>query len=256
VNRLSQPLPTLVVESFVPDQNGFSVQQDAFSGTLGELAYALREGQLSPRHLDLRALVGDYLTYFREVAGGDLTLASEALPQVAQVIELKLRLLLPRPPRDEGDDDLLEEVLEAVYLLEQLEDAIGFLRRRRSERRVVLSASTPRPDYPRPERPLDIGVERLAELAARRRILGYFEVAVERFTLAQAMARLWKGLRRRRRGMLFELFEARDWPTRTVVFAAMLELVRGGEVRAEQADPYGAIELEMAASRDRVEDAA
>lgn len=240
----------------MPEQSGFSVQQDAFHGSLGELAHALRAGDLSPTQLDLRALVTDYLEHFHALAEGDLTLASEALPQVAQVIELKVRLLLPRPPRGDDEEELLEEVLEAVYLLERLEEAIGFLRRRRSERRVVLAASTPRPDYPRPERPIEVGVERLTELAARRRILGYFEVAVERFTLSQALDRLRAALRRRKRGRLFSLLDARDWPTRTVVFAAMLELVRGGEVRARQKDPYAPIDLERAAVRDAVEDAA
>lgn len=238
------------------EPNGFVVRQDAFSGTLTELAHALRSGLVHPRRLDLLRLVSDYLAYFHELAAGDLGRASEALPQVAHVIELKLRLLLPRPPRDDDDDEAVEEVLEAVHLLEELEEAILFLRERRSERRLMLPARTPRPEFPRPERPLRVPVDRLTELAARRRALGYFEVVAERFTLAQAMSRLLAGLKRLRRGRLFELFEAEDWATRTVVFAGMLELVKGGEVLARQERPYGEIELELAAASSDVKDVA
>ncbi|MEJ2483405.1 MAG: segregation/condensation protein A, partial [Gemmatimonadota bacterium] len=111
----------------------FTVEQEHFQGTLGELAHALRSGALAPRRLDLYRLVRDYLTYFDAVAESDLELASEALPRVAQVIELKVRLLLPRPPREEGDDEAetLEEALSAVALLEELEEAVQFLRLRR-----------------------------------------------------------------------------------------------------------------------------
>lgn len=234
----------------------FIVQQDAFTGTLTELAVALRSGAVAPQQLDVLRLVTDYLVSYRELAAADLTLASETLPQVAHVIELKVRLLLPRPPRSDDDEDLVDEVLEAVHLLEELEEAIGFLRERRSQRRLMLAAHTPKPAFARPERPLRVPLVKLAELAARRRLPGYFEVAVERFTLAQAMSRLAARLRRLKRGRLSELIEASDWPTRTVVFAGMLELIRAGEVRASQERPYGDIDLELAAAAPPVEDAA
>jgi len=224
----------------------FTVEQDHFTGTLGELAHALRTGALPPVRLDLYRLVRDYLTYFDALADIDLELASEALPKVAQVVELKVRLLLPRPPRDEeeGEDDALEETLSAVALLEELEEAVRFLRVRREERRLVLPARTPRPEYPRPERPLKASPGDLARMAARYRAGSYFELALERLTLAGAMRRVMAGLRRLGRGPLFELADARDWPSRTVSFAALMELIRQGRARAQQDEPYGPLTVE------------
>lgn len=230
-------------------EEAFLVDQPGFQGTLGELAYALRGGALRTRDIDLYRLVRDYLAHFDRLADRDLGLASEALPRVAQVIELKTRLLLPRPPREEEEDaeELeLDEALEAVALLEELEEAIDFLRVRREERKIVLPARAPRPPYPRPERPLRIGVQRLAEMASRYRSSSYFELAVDRLTMASAMKRLLAGLRRLRRGLLRDLAEAGDWATRAVYFAGMLELVKEGSVRAEQEAPYAPIEVELA----------
>jgi segregation and condensation protein A len=221
----------------------------AFTGTLGELAHALRSGQLEPEALDLLALVRAYLAYFERLAERSLELASEGLPLVARVIELKVRLLLPRPPRAAAEaDDLLEETLEAVTLLEDLEHAIRFLKDRREARRTVLPASAPRPDYPRARRPLTVPLGKLRELAARHSVSAYFELALERFSMADAMKALLARVRARGRGRLDDLAERRTWSVLSVTFAGMLELYKENKLRAYQDAPFGPIVLEACQS--------
>lgn len=235
------------------EPQGFTVDQPQFQGSLAELAQALRARALEPADIDLYQLVRAYLLYFESLAERDLELATEALPRVAQIIELKVRLLLPRPPREgdgEAEHDAVEEALSAVVLLEELEDAIAFLRRRREERRLMLPARAPRPDYPRPERPVRAGPGDLARMAGRYRLGSYFELAVERLTLAGAMRRVMAGLGRVARGWLFEIAGAEDWASRTVSFGALLELVRQGRVRAHQDRPFGPILVERGARAD------
>lgn len=225
----------------------FLVEQDRFSGTLGELAHALRTHALDPSHIDLYQLVRSYLAYFEEYAAADLDLATEAMPRLAQVIELKVRLLLPRPPRETEDDEeaLVEETLAAVALLEELEEAIHFLRRRREERRLLLPARTPTPSYPRQERPVNSTPKDLARLAGRYRIGGYFELAIERLSLASVARMLMNALRRLRTGTLRALLGSSEWPVRTVGLAALMELMREGRVSATQEEPYGDIEVRL-----------
>lgn len=229
------------------EPQAFVVRQPGFEGTLGELAYALRRGSVSPSAVDLPKLVQSFLVYFNDLARANLELASVALPNVAQVIELKLRLLLPRPPSTEDDEEgeVFEETLEAVAMLEELEGAIDFLRQRRDERRIVLPARTPRPEYPRPKRPLATGIAHLAQLASRYRGGGYFELAVDRLTMTGAIQQLMNSLRRWRRALLHEVCEQPEWGQLTVYFAGMLELVREGKVAASQDQPFGEIELQL-----------
>src|SRR5690606_14550365 len=216
----------------------FVVVLPGFTGTVGELAHALRSRVLAPGDVDLYRLVKGYLAFFERVSAHDLELATEALPRVAQVVELKLRLLLPRPA-----EAAPEEALEAVALLEELEHAIDFLRRRRQERRYVVPARAPRPPFARPPRPLRASKDDLARLAGRYRLGGYFEVSLPGATVATAAAELVRRLRRALRGLLFQLLGAEDWTSKTLAFAAMLELVKEGTVRAAQAEPYGPIEV-------------
>ncbi len=232
----------------MPEYEQFLVEQENFQGTLGELAYALRTHELAPRRIDLYQLVRSYLLYFERYAAADLELATEALPRLAHVIELKTRLLLPKPPRATADDEeeVVAATLEAVALLEELEDAILFLRRRREERRFVVPASASAPEYPRRERPSRVTPAELARLAGRYRVGGYFEFAIEHLTLAGMARFVLRALRSVKSAQLWELLGARDWSTRTIGLAAVLELVREGRVSAHQDEPFGPITVTAA----------
>ncbi len=222
----------------------FLVETTVFTGTLGELAHALRTERVAPGDLDVLGLVQHYLGFYQRVADHDLSRATETLPLLARIIELKVRLLLPQPPKTTELER--EAVLETVLALEAFEGAIGFLRERRETRRHLVSAQAPRPPYPRRARPLSTKLGRLAELATRHRATHYFELAVERLTLASALKRLRAGLERLGRGTLRGLMETSDWPTLTVAFGAMLELIKEGEAKAEQGAPYDEIVLSTA----------
>lgn len=218
-----------------------------FHGTLGELAHALRSERIAPADVDLLAVVRLVLARFEAFATRDLDRATEALPRAAQVVELKVRLLLPRPPRpldEEAEAEAQADALAAVAALEALEDAIVELRERRERRRSLLTAKAPVPTFPRARRPLGVPLGRLAELAARLRPNGYFELMADRMTLAGAMARLLAAVLPGRRRTLDEVVADASWSTRTVTFAGALELVREGRLRAHQDEAFGPIELE------------
>lgn len=234
----------------------FLVQAASFSGSLAELAQALRARRLAPVSIDVLALVRQFLAYYERVSRRDLELASETLPQLARVIELKVRLLLPRPRLDaEEEEAALEETLESVDMLAELEEAIHFLRARRESRRLVLPVRVPRPPYTREEPAIRLPLARLAELAGRYRSVNYFELAVERLTLASAVQGILAGLASARRRLLGELSPP-GWLNVSVHFAAMLELVKEGQVRAVQDEPFGPIVLERLEARREEQEAA
>lgn len=216
----------------------FTISQAAFSGTLQELGTELRSGRLEPSRVNLLQLVRSWLGYFDSLAMTDLGQASAALPAVAQVIELKLRLLLPRPPRELEED--LTEILETVALLEGLEDAIEFLRQRREERRVLLPASAPRPEMQRREQNGQLPAATLGELASRLKSHSYFEIAPDQLSLTEAGRQIRQRLAAGKQLTLTEL-AGRDWPALTVFLAALLELLREGRACATQEEPFNEI---------------
>ena len=218
-----------------------------FEGTLGELAHALRTRRLAPAQVDLVFVVREVLARFEALASRDLDLATEALPAAATVVELKARLLLPRPPREaDGDDEELAraDALAAVAALEALEQAIVELRERRERRRHLLPARASAPSYPRRPRPLGVPLARLTELAARLRPGPYFELVRDRLTVTAAIGRILASLRPGQRRRFEELLDDADWSTRTVYFAGALELVRDGRCELHQERAFGPLEVE------------
>jgi segregation and condensation protein A len=235
----------------------FIARFEGFEGTLLELAAALRAGKLEPSFVPLLELTRAVLKRFETlrteleiVSIGSLDLASEALPHLAGVIELKARLLLPRPPKTQHHDSLedeidasLEDVLSGVEALAQLEGAIAFLRDRRKERSKLLVASPAPVNIPRKMRPLTQGLGDLVEAAKRRvREVNLFDLAYDRLTLPQALERL-REFGHKLKKFFFGDIPAQDWGERTVLFSAMLEGVRAGELEVEQSEIYGDIEI-------------
>lgn len=251
--RASRDVP----EDTVP--NGFvakfAVPDGVFEGSLIELAAQLRAGKISPVVVPLltltRAVLERYHALRAELEHDPslLDTASEALPHLAGVIELKTRLLLPKPPvvvTEDGEpegDASLESVLEGVEMLARLEGAIAFLRDRRRERSRMLVPGPHPLNLPRKQKPLAGSFGALVEAARRRvREVHLFDLALERLNLPQALERLREFAKRARR-FLFRDVPAQDWGERTVIFAAMLEGIRAGELEASQAEPYADIEI-------------
>ncbi|MBB6097315.1 segregation and condensation protein A [Deinobacterium chartae] len=222
-----------------------------FSGTLAEVAAALRSGTLLPSEVPLLELTRRALERYRALEGIEgADLASEALPQLAAVIALKARLLLPPEPQPDPADpedpfeDPLDEVAQSVQALADLEAVVSFLQTRRAGRGSVIPARPAALSYPRKERPH--GQKGLAKLvqAARSAVreVTLAMVARDRLTLPQAREALL-AFASRLRVFLFGAVHADGWGERCVYFAALLESVRLGEVEAEQHEAYGPLEV-------------
>jgi segregation and condensation protein A len=232
----------------------FTARFEGFEGTLLELASALRSETIKPVQVPLLQLTRDVLERFKSIRlnlppDEALDLASEALPQLSSVIELKARLLLPRPPKvvsEDGEDAVdvaLEDVLSGVEALARLEGAIQFLKDRRFERGQVLVPQPFPVSVPRRAKPLGRGLGALVAAARSKvREVNLFDLALERLTLPQALERL-RDFAKRVRRFLFRDVPQQGWGEQTVLFAALLEGVREGTLEAEQDDAYGDIRV-------------
>ena len=269
VARASKPIPPPVPDTSTEPEFDlqfvarFPVGDEIFEGTLLELAAQLRAGKLRPIQVPLLKLTRDVLERFHALRGelelsqGDLDatfrtssldLASEALPHLAGVIELKTRLLLPRQPNiaEEGDANIdadLEDVLEGVEALAKLEGAIQFLRDRRRERSLLLVAQVPPIKLPRKFKPLSRSLGDLVKAAQRHvREVNIFDLALDRMTMPMALERL-RDFGKRLKKFFFHDVPTQSWGERTILFGAMLEAMRAGDLEASQPEQYGAIEI-------------
>lgn len=239
-----------------PVSSAFCVQLPVFEGSLGELAAALRSGQVLPGEVPLLRLTREVLAWVQQTTGQTAAAFADAhpdlLPTLAAVIALKARLLLPRPepvPDPDADWDLpadgdLGDVLEGVEALAELDTLVAFLSTRRREREGVLPGRPSPVTLPRRERPRSAGsLARLVKAAQNAvRQVDVPLLARERLTLADALKAL-RAFATRLGQFGFWTVHAEDWGERTTYFAALLEGVKEGSLSAEQPEMYGEIEV-------------
>ena len=219
-----------------------------FSGTLTELAAALRSGRILPGEVPLLDLTRELLGRLtaQRLTEGEHT---ETLPVLAGVIALKVRLLLPRPEVPSivafDDDSELDGVLESVEALAELGELVSFLARRRSERAGLIAARPLELDWPRRVRPAvgRSGLEKLVRAAQSAvREVQVPLLSRERLSLAGALRAL-RAFGTRLRTFTFLSVPVADWGERATYFSALLEGVKEGSFGVEQAEAFGDIQV-------------
>lgn len=83
--------------------SSYRVSLEDFTGPLDLLLHLVRSAQMDIFDLDIARLTGEYLEFIEREGVRDLADAYHFLAMAASLIELKSRLLLPQPPREDED---------------------------------------------------------------------------------------------------------------------------------------------------------
>ena len=102
---------------------------DSFEGPLDLLLYLIRKANVNVLDIPMAALTRQYLTYVEAMQSRNLELAAEYLLMAAMLIEIKSRMLLPRPPKAEGaePEDPRAELVRRLIEYERMKAAAAKL---------------------------------------------------------------------------------------------------------------------------------
>jgi segregation and condensation protein A len=102
-----EPLPAMPRDLYIPP-DALEVFLEAFEGPLDLLLYLIRKANVNILDIPMAPLTRQYLEYVEAMRKRNLELAAEYLLMAAMLLEIKSRMLLPRPPRAELVRRLLE----------------------------------------------------------------------------------------------------------------------------------------------------
>ncbi len=199
----------------------------------------------------LAAVTDEYLRTIRAMEQANPEQIADFLVVAAKLLLIKSRMLLPTPPTEESEEDEGEDLARSLEVYRQYKQVAGKLAEREAAGlRAYLRLAGP-PDM---ERRLSANGTSLAALfAALQKVLQAREPEPEnvdtvvrplRITVRQRIDDLTEQLRRGQPLRFDELVSAGASRQEVIAtFLAMLELLKLGWVRVEQAGLWGRIEL-------------
>jgi segregation and condensation protein A len=117
-----QPVTDIPSDLFIPP-DALRIMLEAFEGPLDLLLYLIRRQNLDVLDIPMAQLTAQYMAYVEIMQAHQLELAAEYLLMAALLIEIKSRMLLPRPRLEEEEADPRAELVRRLLAYEQMKKA-------------------------------------------------------------------------------------------------------------------------------------
>ncbi len=243
------------------DSERFNVKIDIFEGPLELLLHLVREHRLDIHDIPVAFITEQYLKYVELLKKLNINLASEYLVMASYLVYIKSRTLLPRSDDviEEEDPEVLRQELQLQLIEYQKFKKISQMFRHAEEEQSWLFTRGAGPlliENEEDEAPrLQVTVFNL--ISAMQYLIesigeeGVHLVDIDELEIADMRTRLLDTLEDAgEEGVLFQsLFQTRRALEVVAMFLALLELVKGNLIVAQQASNFGEIRI-MKAVRD------
>jgi len=238
-----------------------------FEGPLDLLLHLIREHRINIADIPIVQVTDYYLGYLRAMEQMNLTIAGEFLVMAATLLEIKSRMLLPKPPKEEMEDgsegeDPRQALVEQLQDYQRYKALVGtFAEWEDARRQLFFRAEAEFGELY--ELPVAFGEISASSLTrALMQVLDRAGASTEnqvtsvrrqKLTLRLAMTSLWRKIEKAGDdGVPFD--ECFDLPitmlSAIMTFLALLELLRQARIVAEQEALLGTITVRMNTADD------
>lgn len=234
----------------------YRVELEVFAGPLDLLLYLVRRDEVDVVALPIARITEQFQGFLAVLEFIDIELAGDFIVMASTLVEIKSRLVLPRPPEETPDeapvetDDPRSELIARLLEYRKFKDAAAALEGRAAE----WQERYPRLSDDRPTAEKDPAADRIREVelwdlvSALGRVLRHQHIEEETSIkyddtpVAVYVDQISERVRREGLVKFTTLFEGESLRSRIVgLFLAVLELLRHHHFRAEQVEEYGEI---------------
>jgi segregation and condensation protein A len=221
------------------------VRLDLFDGPVELLLYLVRKNELDVADVPVGRLTDDFLAVVRQAQKLDLESTSDFLIMAAVLLRLKTRALLPRGPEEDLTTPTvsLEQIMDEFRRYQQVAQMLS---NKESERRLLYPRAGESPRVKQAE-----SEDVVALAAALKRVLARLgpervaQLAPPKVRLEDKLAELRRLIHERHSVDFEEVVTGTTVAEVIIVFIAVLELVRLGELHVRQQAEFGSIRLEL-----------
>ncbi|NLW45124.1 MAG: segregation/condensation protein A [Syntrophomonadaceae bacterium] len=229
---------------------GYSVKLDNYEGPLDLLLKLIEQNRVDIYDIPIASITDQYLAALETMAEVDLEVLADFLLMAATLINIKTRLLLPRPQVEQSAEDEEDPRHDLVNRLVEYRNfkALARMLEQRYE------GSVPRVYF---REPWDLEPQKEVRATLAQLVQAFRNVWDQKeepeipvrlpegdIDIHEKMQVIEESCRKRRHLTLQELFAgAASRREALVLFLALLELIRLGRVTAIQPEPFGVISI-------------
>ena len=248
-----ETLSELPHDLYIPP-DALEVYLEAFEGPLDLLLYLIRKHNLDILDIPMAQLTAQYMVYVDQGTRDKskvikLELVADYLLMSAMLIEIKSRMLLPKPAEIAEEDDPRAELVrrlmeyEAIKLAAARLDAMPQVG---AEIQVAAAYYQHISEIKSPEVSLDELVEAWRNVLKRAKLNSHHKIGKQELSVREHMSQILRRLKTDGMVEFSALFDmASDGLAKLVVnFLAILELAKEGLIRMTQQQPFSPIYLQ------------
>ena len=243
-----EPVLEVPYDLYIPP-DALEVILEQFEGPLDLLLYLIRRENINVLDIPMARLTAQYLDYVELMRSRSLELAAEYLLMAALLIEIKSRMLLPRPAAGALEEDPRAELVRRLLEYEQMKLAAQRLNELPQSGRDF-SVVQVLFDQAVTERLPDVRAEDLRTawmaLLARAALNRHHRITREQLSVREHMSRILRRLHESRFVEFRELFDPLQGVAVLIVtLLAVLELAREGLIEVSQHEAYAPIHVRL-----------
>jgi segregation and condensation protein A len=249
-----QPMLQIPQDLYIPP-DALEVILDAFEGPLDLLLYLIRRQNLDILDIPIAEITRQYVDYIEMMHEMKLELAAEYLVMAAILAEIKSRLLLPRPPLEEGiEDDPRAELVRRLQEYERFKKAAEDIEAMPRQDRDFAPAHVVVEDHNVIRLPPPVELRELLlalkDVMKRAELYGHHEIERDALNVRSRMSDLLNALGDGEFHRFENLFDASEGRRGVVVtFLALLELAKEQLVEIVQEAALAPIYLKSLATQ-------
>lgn len=227
----------------------YRVDLDNFRGPMDLLLWLVKHNEVDLHDIPIAVIADQFKAYLDAIQLIDFEWTGEFIVMAATLMEIKSRMLLPREPEAEAqDDDPRLELVKQLIEYKKYKEAATLLEQQ-AEKQLTRLPRVPseRPAYDPAAQPLrkvelwDL-VSAFGRLMRETVALQPKQIVMDETPIQVHMERILERLRQAGRLSFAELFTPPHTRGRLLgIFLAILELIKGRRIHAEQLEAFGEV---------------
>ncbi|MCX6144327.1 MAG: segregation/condensation protein A [Ignavibacteriales bacterium] len=232
----------------------YTIKLQEFEGPLDLLLFFIRRDELDIYNIPISRITKEFLDYIHYMDALDLEVAGEFLVMAADLMQIKVKMLLPPEPGEEEEHDPRANLVQRLVEYKRFKEAaVGMVAQEEAQRKIYYRSYFDADPRVTTEEEED---ESLRDVSLFD-LISSFKFAIERMpkkfvheivrlnvTLEEQIDYVLDFFSRRSEATFYELVKDMAEKIRVVVtFIALLELIRSQRIIVRQAEPFGEVSI-------------